>query len=483
MIQLPKISNTKSDYFPEKILQFGEGNFLRGFADWMIQEMNNKVEFGGSVVLVQPIENGLTEIINRQGGNYTIYMRGLKNGIPETQTDFISCVSRAINPYTAFNEFMETAENADIRFIISNTTESGIAYNESDRFDTEPPVSFPGKLTVWLYRRFSVFHGSDEKGVIAMPCELIEQNGTSLKNIVLKLAKKWYANPQFEQWITNSNVFCNTLVDRIVTGFPKDSIAEINQVLGYEDSLVVESELFHLWVIEGPAWIENELPFRNAGLNVIFTNDLSMYRTRKVRILNGAHTSLLPIAYLSGFNTVKETLDDSIMEKLLNDILFQEIIPTLNMPVSDLEYYANEVINRFKNPYIKHFWTSIALNSISKFTTRVLPSFLSYVSQKKEIPVKLGFSLAALLYFYKGNRNSESIPLNDSAEILQFFSSKWSKFDENSELLPNIIHDMLSKTDFWNTDLSQINGLHETVVKHIQNIHNKGIEFAIHQIY
>ena len=466
----------------EKILQFGEGNFLRGFADWMIQVLNNKNLFNGSVVVVQPIAEGMADVINSQDGLYTLYMRGVVNGETQTNKELVSCISRAVNPYTEYDKFQETSQNADIRFIISNTTESGISYLGNENASDKPQKSFPGKLTNWLYNRYQFFNGDLQKGVIILPCELIDKNGSVLKDIILKLAGDWHYSEDFVTWINKANVFCNTLVDRIVTGYPKDRISEIEAQQGYTDKLVVESELFHLWVIEGPQWIENELPFAKAGLNVIVTDNLQLYRTRKVRILNGAHTSLLPIAYLSGFETVRESIENEVVSKFLNEILFTEIIPSMDIPDEQLVDYAGEVTNRFLNPYIQHFWMSIALNSISKFTARVLPSILHYYKMQNQLPEKLVFSFAALLYFYRGFRGSEPIKLNDTPEIIHFFNQTWAGFDGTDVKLDEIVNAVLKQSDFWSTDLTDVHGMQAMIVNYLKSIMDKGITQSVKEL-
>ena len=410
----------------ERFIQFGEGGFLRGFADWMIQKINDSTEFEGNVVVVQPIEQGMCDMLTAQNCNYTHIIRG-EEGV---ETGIINVISRCVNPYRDFDEYLALAAQPEMRFIISNTTEAGIVFSDADKDTDVPPVSFPAKLTLLLKRRFDL--GLD--GFILLPCELIDRNGDNLKKAVLQYAELWGYSTEFKTWINEKNVFCNTLVDRINTGYPKGENIE----LGYEDNMINTSEYFHLWVIETEHDLESELPFARAGLNVIVTKDaLEKYRTRKVRILNGAHTSLVPFALLSGFDTVKSCMDDEKMRAYLRKCIFEEIIPTLDLPKDELIDYAENVLTRFSNPYIKHYLSSIALNSVSKFKVRVLPSILEYKKRFGTYPETLIFAFAKLIEFYKTDMT------NDVAEVTAFMKSATT-----AEILAN--------TELWGEDLSDM---------------------------
>ncbi len=405
----------------EKVIQFGEGGFLRGFADWMLQIVNEKNDFGGSVVIVQPIEKGMCDVLTAQGCEYTHICRGAEG----VETKKISVISRCVNPYEDFGGYMALAENPDFRFVISNTTEAGICFNENDRPENGARVSFPAKVTMLLKRRFDL----GLTGFIFLPCELIDKNGENLKECILKYAQLWNFGKDFEKWAENENIFCNTLVDRINTGYPKD------ENLGYDDKMLNTSEYFHLWVIEGCNGLFTELPFDKCGLNVILTDNLERYRTRKVRILNGAHTSFVPYALLSGFETVKQCLDDEKMNGFIRKCVYDEIIPTLDLPEAELTEYADNVMIRFSNPYIKHYLSSIALNSVSKFRVRVLPSILEYIKRFDKMPENLIFSFAQLINFYRTDI------VNDDKEIAKFMKTA-------------AVSDILSNEKLWGTDLS-----------------------------
>lgn len=411
---------------PERVIQFGEGGFLRGFVDWMLQKVNESSDFNGNVVVVQPIEQGMCDLLSAQNCVYTHVIRGVE-GVDTTVVDVIS---RCVKPYESFSEYLALAENPDFRFVVSNTTESGIVFSSDDKIDDAPPKSFPAKVTLLLKRRYEL----GLRGFIFLPCELIDRNGDNLKRCILKYADLWELGEDFKAWVENENVFTNTLVDRINTGFPRGE----DLGLGYEDNMLNTSEFFHLWVIETEHDLESELPFASAGLNVIVTKDkLEMYRTRKVRILNGAHTSLVPYAMLEGFDTVKSCIDDERMCAHLRRCVFDEIIPTLDLPYDELLAYANSVVERFGNPYIKHYLSAISLNSVSKFKVRVLPSILEYIKRYNKMPETLIFAFAKLIEFYKTD-----MPQDDPA-VIEFMKS-------------HTTYEILANVDFWGEDLSYL---------------------------
>ncbi|MGB5497633.1 MAG: tagaturonate reductase [Maribacter sp.] len=473
MIALNRKTKEAKSY-TERILQFGEGNFLRAFADWMFQEMNEKANFDAGVVVVQPIDRGMVNVLNDQNGLYTVYLNGIKNGKAISEHQIIDCIQRGINPYTNCDAYLANAENPDLRFVVSNTTEAGIVYSPTDKLADTPQNSFPGKLTALLYKRFKHFEGAYDKGLIVMPCELIERNGDNLKKIILQFAEDWDLGEAFVQWVTEDNIFCNTLVDRIVPGYPKDKMDSITKELGYKDNLVVEGEQFHLWVIEGPKSLKEEFPARECGLNVVFTDNMEPYRTRKVRILNGAHTTLVPVGYLYGIDKVRESLEDPVVGSFLKDAIFEEICPTLDLSDEELKQFSSDVLDRFGNPYLEHTLMSISLNSISKYKTRVLPSVLEFINRKNSLPKRLMFALAALIAFYKGDRNGTHIALKDDQKVLDFFAGQWASNDSCI-----VVKNVLSNTDFWGCDLMEIKGMQELVAINLENILNKGMNEAL----
>lgn len=409
---------------PERVIQFGEGGFLRGFVDWMLQKVNESSDFNGNVVVVQPIEMGMCDMLSAQDCIYTHVIRGVE-GVDATVVDVIS---RCVKPYEDFGAYLALAENPDFRFVVSNTTESGIVFSADDKITDAPPKTFPAKVTLLLKRRHELGLG----GFIFLPCELIDRNGDNLKRCILKYADLWELGDDFKAWVENENVFTNTLVDRINTGFPRGE----DLGLGYVDNLLNTSEFFHLWVIETDYDLESEIPFASAGLNVIVTPDkLEMYRTRKVRILNGAHTSLVPYAMLEGFDTVKSCIDDERMCTHLKKCVFDEICPTLDLPHDELIAYANSVVERFGNPYIKHYLSAISLNSVSKFKVRVLPSILEYIKRYGKMPETLIFAFAKLIEFYKTDMPQ------DAPEVVAFMR-------EHS------VDEILANEALWGQDLS-----------------------------
>ncbi|MBQ5746952.1 MAG: tagaturonate reductase [Clostridia bacterium] len=410
----------------ERIIQFGEGGFLRGFVDWMIQKLCDNGSFDGSVVVVQPIEQGMCDLLTSQNCLYTHVIRGVE-GVDKTLVDVIS---RCVKPYDDFESYLALADQPEMRFVVSNTTEAGIVFSDEDKITDAPPKTFPAKVALLLKRRFEKKLG----GFVFLPCELIDRNGDNLKKCVLAYADLWNLGDEFKAWVEKENVFCNTLVDRINTGYPKDE----DMALGYEDKMVNTSEFFHLWVIETDFDLEKELPFASAGLNVIVTPDkLEMYRTRKVRILNGAHTSLVPYALLSGLDTVKSCIDDPVMNEHLRKCVFDEIIPTLDLPADELKSYADSVLERFANPYIKHYLSSIALNSVSKFKVRVLPSILEYKKRFGKYPETLTFAFAKLIDFYRTDMT------NDDAEVTAFMKTA-------------TVEEILANASLWGQDLSDM---------------------------
>lgn len=460
--------------YPERVLQFGDGNFLRAFANWMINEMNHKANFDSGVVVVKPREKGSIETLNNQDGLYTLYLNGIKNGKVTSEHTIIDCIQRGINPYKNHEDYLAIAKITGLRFVISNTTEAGITYNADDELNDTPQSSFPGKLAALLYKRFQFFEGASDKGLIILPCELIDRNGDVLKKIILQYAQDWNLGDAFAKWVNNFNIFCNTLVDRIVPGFPKEKIDSITKTLGYRDNLVVEGEQFHLWVIETLESVKQEIPAESCGLNVIFTNNMEPYRTRKVRILNGAHTVLVPVGYLYGIDKVRESIEDAVVGRYLTETIFNEICPTLDLPHEELNRFANDVLDRFKNPYLEHELISISLNSISKFKIRVLPSILEYINRNNRLPQRLLFSLAALIAFYRGERSGEKILLKDDQVALDFFYEQWATND-----IAAIAKTTLQNIGFWGVDLTQFDGLLETTIVNLEVIVSKGMKTAL----
>lgn len=411
----------------EKIIQFGEGGFLRGFVDWIVQITNESTDFNAGVVIVQPIEKGMCKTLEQQDCKYTHVMRGLKDGVPTVDKKKIDVITRTVLPYEDFESYLKLAENPDFRFVVSNTTESGIAFNGDDKPENAPAVTFPAKVAMLLKKRFDL----GLNGFVFLPCELIDKNGETLKKYILQYAEIWGYGDDFCNWVQNENIFCNTLVDRIVTGYPRDEKIDV----GYEDNMLNTSELFHLWVIEGYSDIAKEFPFDKTDLNIIVTYNLERYRTRKVRILNGAHTSMIPYAMLEGIETVGDCMKNEKMSSFVKKCVYDEIIPTLDLPYEELKEYADNVFERFQNPFIKHLCASISLNSVSKFKVRVLPSILEYIKRKGTAPENLMLSFAKLIEFYKTDMT------NDDEKVMAFMKTA-------------SVEEILANTSLWDEDLS-----------------------------
>ncbi|MCJ8167019.1 tagaturonate reductase [Pontibacter sp. E15-1] len=452
---------------PVKVLQFGEGNFLRGYVDWMIDVLNEKTAFNGAVAVVQPRDRSrrTIEALRQQDGLFHVLLNGIRQGEPTQEKRLISCIASAQNPYDGYAAYLALGENPDLEFIFSNTTEAGIAFDAGDTSIDSIPASFPGKLTALLYHRFRHFGGDPAKGLTIIPTELIENNGTALRQIVLQYAKNWQLPQGFADWVQAHLAFCNTLVDRIVPGFPKDTIDAVQQELGYADNLVVTAEPYHLLVIEAPDAVRQAFPAQEAGLQVKFVDDLTPYRTSKVRILNGAHTTLVPVAYLHGLRTVQEAVEDEQTGRFIREAIYSEIVPTLDMPDDELKQFADDVIERFRNPFIRHELLSISLNSISKYKVRVLPSVLAYAARKGRLPEHLLQALAALILFYKGTWRGKRIPLNDAPEVLAFFEQAWQQGDAEA-----VVTATLANTALWDTDLTQVAGMAEAVTAHLRQL-------------
>jgi tagaturonate reductase len=455
---------------PIRVIQFGEGNFLRAFVDYLIQRLNEETNYCGSVAIVQPIEDGLTRILDEQEGKYTHFMKGLEKGVAKSSHKIIDVIRKTVRPYEDFNAYLALARLPEAEIIISNTTEAGIVFEDKDTFETDPPKTFPAKLTRLLFERFKIFDGDMKMGFSIIPCELISDNGKVLKKAVIDYAKLWELGPEFIEWIHEANDFASTLVDRIVPGYPRESIDEVLEFLGYEDSLVVESERFLLWVIEDMPRIKERLPLEKLGDGIVFTADITPYKVRKVRILNGLHTFMVPIGLLAGIERVKACVEDERIGKLLNQVLHQEIIPSLDMDKDELEVYGNEVLNRFMNPYIKHMLMSISLNSIAKFETRLLPSLLGLYEKTGEVSSKIVFSFASLISYYKGSLGQDVFDVKDSDEVKAFFAQAWSKVDASEVSYRNLAKEILGKEEFWFMDLNEIKGLTQLLASKIEAI-------------
>lgn len=462
---LSKSSLTPSSSRPVKVLQFGNGNFLRGFTDWMIEKSNEANVFDGDIHIVQVHSRSGNNPMKDQDCLFHVIEQGLKKGELVQESTLVTCVAGITNVFEEYEEYLKLGENPDLRFVVSNTTEAGIVFDQTDHSADSISKTFPGKLTALLYHRFKTFNGDASKGLIFLPCELIEGNGDALKECIQKYISFWKLPAEFSEWIDWKNIFCNTLVDRIVPGFPKGSIDEIQEKLGYKDEMAVMVEPYQFWAIEGADIVKEEFPLDQAGLNVKFVDNLAPFRTQKVRILNGGHTSMVPYAYLKGLRTVREAVENPEIGAFLKKAIYREIIPTLDMPKEELENFAADVLERFANPFIVHELKSIALNSISKFKVRVLPSLLAYHELKKEWPEKLILSFAALLVFYKGNYKGVETPVNDNPALIAEFKSAFGLGSTQET-----VEKLLSERSYWGEDLTGYEGLVEAVSEAVDQL-------------
>ena len=479
MQSLKRKTTNQNQVLPVKIMQFGGGNFLRAFVDWMVDILNKETDFNGGIAVVKPTAGGDYSELKAQDGLFTVVLDGIKDGKLISEKTLVTSVQQVINSYTEWQTYIDLAKNPDVRFIVSNTTEAGIKFNDHDTFEDTPPTEFPAKLTLWLHHRFEHFKGDASKGCILLPCELIENNGDALHKCVLQYADHWQLGDGFKEWIESANYFCSTLVDRIVSGYPKERAEKIQEELGYEDELLVAGEYYHSWVIQGSDAVQKELPFSQTDLNVEFVDDLVPYREMKVRILNGAHTFMVPVGYLAGIRFVKEAMDDEVVSGFVESLLLEEVAKTLDFPDDVKRKFVADVLDRFRNPLLKHQLISISLNSTSKFTARLLPTLKEYYTNEGKLPKRIVFGLSALIRFYKGQIDRETIPLKDDQNVLDYFASQWKKYDSNELSVKELSQSILSNTSIWKEDLTTLDGLVESVSRNLEAIDNDDIHNAL----
>ncbi|KHF40218.1 tagaturonate reductase [Halalkalibacter okhensis] len=477
------------DHWPEKVVQFGEGNFLRGFVDWMIHELNKQGLFNGKVVAIQPTPHGkVVPKLNAQDGLYTLALRGIENGQIVERNEIISSISRGINPYSNWAEVLKVAESPDIQFVFSNTTEAGLTYLEEAYDEQKSPLSFPGKVTAFLYHRYKVMNAKPDAGLVLIPCELVEGNGDLLKELVLRYAKEWKMPEDFITWINNDNQFCNTLVDRIVTGYPKDNIGEYRNLLGYEDVLLTAGEPYHLFAIEAGDDVTKRLPFHQAGLNVKW-GPVTPYRELKVRLLNGPHTMMFSVCYLAGVDTVLEAIQDPELGEFVKTGMIEEIFPTVKMEEEEKRAFVESVIERFENPYNKHFLADIGMNAIYKYKSRLIPSLLDYIRHTNKLPQSILFSLAALIVYYRptrkegdfliGRRGNDEYTIRDNKVALEVLANAWEQFENGGEDVTRLTRSILEDNELWGIKLNEIEGLTELVAGNVSRILQDGMKESV----
>ncbi|MBR3307205.1 MAG: tagaturonate reductase [Lachnospiraceae bacterium] len=468
---------------PVKLLQFGEGNFLRAFVDYFFDMSNEKAGWNGKIALLQPIAQGLSDMINEQEGLYTLYLRGSENGEKVDRKRVISVCSGCSNPYTEWDKVIELAKSDDLEYVASNTTEAGIVYDADSKPDQQPPVSFPAKLAVLLHERFL----AGKKGLVILSCELIDNNGKELQKIIERHTAEWGWETEFKKWLEEECLFCSTLVDRIVPGRIRDpkEVEELEKINGYEDPLLDVGEVFGVWYIEGPQWLEEKLPFKKAGVNVHVVPDVTPYKKRKVRILNGAHTGFVLGAYLSGQDIVRDCMHNETIKGFMNKMLFEEVIPVLPLDKKDCDDFAAAVTDRFNNPFVNHELMSISLNSTSKWKARNMPSFLEYIEKFGKLPAALTMSLAAYIAFYStgiARREADSLicvrpkgneyKVQDDGWVLDFY------YEHRDAADAELVKAVLSNEKMWDRDLTKIEGLYDTVLADLKKIREDGAEAA-----
>ncbi|WP_027377881.1 tagaturonate reductase [Kaistella palustris] len=470
-IKLSRENYGTAEKLPIKVLQFGEGNFLRAFVDYAFYKLNKEVDFNAGIALVQPLEGGMVHMIDEQDGLYTLFLNGIKNDKKIQDIHLIDNVVKCINPYQDFQDFLSVAKVESLEFILSNTTEAGIEFVDSDIMSAESPKSFPAKLAHFLFERFRFFNGDPTRGLTVIPCELINHNADTLKSVLLQYADLWDLGEEFKIWLTTACSFHNTLVDRIVPGYPRHEIEQYNDKLEYQDDILVTAEPFFLWVIEGGDDLKEKLPFHKTDLDVKIVADMQPYRTRKVRILNGIHTAMVPFSLMYGNETVQQSIDNEFTAEFIKKLAYEEIVPTLDMDRKELLEFTDEVLDRFRNPFIKHQLSDIALNSIPKFKVRVLPTILDYINENKKLPLNLVFGFAAMVRFYKGNWEQKNLPVKDSPEIVEAMKKYWAA-DDVKETVTQTLADL----SFWEQDLNRIEGLAAALTLAIREMESHGIE-------
>ncbi|GLX67861.1 tagaturonate reductase [Paenibacillus glycanilyticus] len=472
--------------YPVKVLQIGEGNFLRGFVDWMIHRCNKQGLFEGSVAVSQPRPTGAQKLqeLKEQDGLYYQWIRGLYEGELVDRRELISVFSDFIDPYQEWDRFLALAASPDLELVVSNTTEAGLVYQPSEWAPDKPILSYPGKLTLLLYRRFEHFGGDPSKGLLLLPCELVERNGDKLRDIVVQHATDWKLPEAFADWIREHNRFLNSLVDRIVTGFPAEEADERYAEWGMSDRLLNAAEPYHIWAIEGEPELDERLPLAKAGLNVVWTNDLSSYQLRKVRILNGAHTWMAAYGLLNGLSEVREVVEHPVYGEQLRNVIYNEIIPSVPLPEAEMKLYAEQVLERFANPYVRHKLADIAMNSFSKFKVRLLPTLTAYYDRTRELPSLLVQSFASLLAMYRVKQTEQgtyagcrldgsTLLIRDDAAVLAELAQLWEKVDNGELSVIELLSDLIGRSSWWGRDLREFDGLLEQLIAEFDRLEEK----------
>lgn len=465
--------NVEKPALPIKILQFGEGNFLRAFVDWQIDKANEAGIMNHGVAIVQPIDKGMAGMLEQQDCLYHVYLEGVKDKQPVKDIRLVKSVQCAINPYEDYAAYEQIFLSPELEATVSNTTEAGIRYEEGDDLWALPPKSYPAKMTALLYKRFKHFAGDPTKGLCIICCELIENNGSTLREYVLRHAEYNKLGEDFIEWVEKYCHFCDTLVDRIVPGFPRENIDEIKAELGFDDNLVVKAEFYHLWAIGGPGYeeVQRRLPLDKAGLHVIFMPTIKQFRDKKVRILNGSHTGMVPIGLQIGCETVMDAFNNADLEAFINTMVAEEVIPMIEEDQAELKEFAAGILERFYNPYIRHMLKTISLNSLSKWETRNFPTVLDNWKKAGKVAEKELFTFAALLTLYSGKVDFTP---DDTAEHVEFIQKVW-----NSDDVEATVKAIVENRNIWTVDLTEVEPFVEKVVGYVKVILAEGMATAL----
>lgn len=479
MLKALSLNTVEKTDRPIRILQFGEGNFLRAFVDWQIDVANKAGVMDMGVAVCQPILDpehkvlGMIDRLHTQDNMYHVYLEGIDNKTPKKDIRLVQCIMDSFNPYIDYATYEKYILSPDVRFVISNTTEAGIRYEEGDDLAAKPPKSFPAKMTALLHRRFEHFKGDSTKGLIIICCELIEDNGSTLHDYVLRHARHNNLSDEFVSWVENSCYFCDTLVDRIVPGFPHDTIDTIKEEIGYNDNLVVKGELYHLWAIGGNGYkiLQQEFPLDKAGLHVLFINSIKQFRDKKVRILNGSHTGMVPISLQMGCETVMDAFNTPSIETFVNGMVEKEVLPVIDEPIDELLNFAEGILERFYNPYIKHMLETISLNSISKWEARNYPTAKDNWTKKGEIAKHTCFTFAALLTLYSGKSGFKP---SDTPEFVAFIQNAWGERNVEERVTK-----IIKEGDMFIEDFTLVTPFVSTVARYITDIEALGMSEAL----
>lgn len=469
---------------PIRVLQFGEGNFLRAFADYALDVANEENGFNGNAAVIMP-RAGKTGRFSKQNNLYTVCLRGQQNGKVYKEDRVITSVAEVLSARDEYEQFMALAQEDSLEFVISNTTDAGIKVNDSDQFTDCPASTFPAKLTKFLYERFTFYKGAADKGLVMLPTELNDNNGKLLKDCVYHYVNLWKLGSDFENWLDSACKFVDTLVDRIVVGYPKDKIDDLQQELGYTDDLLDQAEPFSLWCIADPS-LQERLPLNSSKFHVEFTSDIQAFKEQKIRILNGAHTSMVLGAYLSGLDYVGQCMKDPVIRKSLDQTVFDEIVPTVNLPREKAVAFAKAVYERFENPFVKHALLSIALNSLSKWRGRILPTFKDSLQATGKLPKWLTYSFAAMLAFYRSEKNGEhcligtrpgnTYEIKDDEDKLAFIKENAGK------PTADYVNAVMQQVNWWGEDLAAIPGFAAAVTQHLDRMAEIGVKAHIEEL-